>query len=632
MKGSPAGGPAVAHVEIGFRFAAAATPGRLQVKAHTPAGDSEWQEIDLPLGGAEAERLAHRALLGASRGRTGEEPARHLGQALYGSLFAPQVLGRFHATIGATRSGAPPLRLRFHLGSGSAEEAALHRLPWELLCEPGLGGGRLLALDRNLSVVRHLTVPDGVDRPPRPPRLRVLVAAAEGRAPGEGGGMGLDGMALDVGGEVDSIRAACRKTTAVAVEVLRPATLDHLIERLRGGAFHVLHLIGHGDLSSGDGVVLLPDADGRLVPWHGERLATQLDGLSPLRLVVLNACRTAEAVAGRPFSGVAGAFLARGMPAVVAMQAPITDVAAAAFATTVYRRLAAGAGLDAAVSEGRLAISRRRPHTFEWAVPVLFSRLRGGDLFAPPAAERRTEASASTEAGTAASVVADAAGSDGSEGAAGRHVVPRRRRVLLALASLAVFLTVALAGSRLAPETSRRGERAISGGEPAADRPNVVAVDPGRVRGEPSPSEAVSRRQQPGSESATEAVAGVPPVARRLGEERIGEPPLVEGPLAEGAARGDAASTPFCGPIRTLRSGEAVEISEIGATLVPRVLDEPVLGPYVTLALLGLAAPAQETTNRPDTLDFRGQAQLVVRVLEIDADAGIVRLSCQLDE
>jgi hypothetical protein len=651
VKGSPAGAPAVAHVEIGFRFAAAATPGRLQVKVDTPAGDSEWQEVDLPLGGAEAERLAHRALLGASRGRTGAEPARHLGQALYGSLFAPQVLGRFHATIGATRSGAPPLRLRFHLGSASAEEAALHRLPWELLCEPGLGGGRLLALDRNLSVVRHLTVPGGGDRPPRPPRLRVLVAAAEGRAPGEGGGLGLDGTALDgtaldVGGEVDSIRAACRQTPAVAVEVLRPATLDRLIERLRGGDYHVLHLIGHGDLVSGDGVVLLPDADGRLVPWHGERLAAQLDGLSPLRLVVLNACRTAEAVAGRPFSGVAGAFLARGMPAVVAMQAPITDVAAAAFATTVYRRLAAGAGLDAAVSEGRLAISRRRPHTFEWAVPVLFSRLSRGDLFAAPAVERGTEAAASTEAETAAPVAAGAgrpggskavasvaAGSSGpgaSGEAAATDVMPRRRRVLLALASFAVFLAAALAGSWLAPETSGR-ERAVPG-DPVADRSGAVAVHPGDVRAEPSPAEAASPRQRPGRESAREAGDAVPPVVGLPGVVLPAEGRPGERRRVEGAPRGDTAFTPFCGPIRTLRSGEAVEIPEIGATLVPRVLDEPGLGPYVTLALLGLAVPAQDTTNRPDTLDFRGQAPLVVRVLEFDADAGIVRLSCHLDE
>jgi len=68
------------------------------------------------------------------------------------------------------------------------------------------------------------------------------------------------------------------------------------------------------------------------------------------------------------------------VPAVVAMQYPIPDRAAILFAREVYGRLAAGEGLDAAVTEGR----RRLYHqpTPAWVVPVLFSRLRGGELFA----------------------------------------------------------------------------------------------------------------------------------------------------------------------------------------------------------------------------------------------------------
>jgi hypothetical protein len=623
VKGPSAAAPAGGYREIDVRFAASASAGGLQVRVDTPAGASEWQELALPLGAAEAERLAHRALLAAAQGRRGEEPARRLGQALFTALFARQVLGRYHATVGASRTASPPLRLCFHLGAGSAEEAALHRLPWELLCEPGHGDGRLLALDRHLSVVRHLTVADGVATLPRPPRLRVLVAAAEGRAPGV--------EPLDLGGEVDAIRAACGDGSAVAVETLRPATLEGVIERLRGGGFHVLHLSGHGDLAGDDGVVLLPDAGGRLVPWHGERLAAQLDGLSPLRLVVLNSCRTAEAVAGRPFAGVAGAFLARGLPAVAAMQAPVTDAAAAAFATAVYARLAAGEGLDAAVSEGRLAVSRRRPHTFEWAVPVLFSRLPGGELFTAPAAGDETgRASGGVEVEAKERSGGDSAGAAGRRLATSAHL-PRApssaARWLLALLSLVVFVVMSAVAPRRAVEDASDGELVVG---PAAAGGEVAS--PAGVRGPTVP---------PG-EGVARADPVRPPAAGAPGDlADSGEPPGPEegttSTAADGAARQPsgtgalaAVAGAFCGPIRTLPSGEAVEVPELDATLVPRILDHPGLGAYVTVTLLGPGARSHRTTNRPDSLDFRGDAPLLVRVLGFDAVAGTVRLSCRL--
>lgn len=625
MKGSSAEAAARPYLEIDLRFAAAATAGRVQMTVETPAGASGWQEIDLPLGGAEAERLAHRALLGASRRGAGDEPARRLGRALFESLFARQALGRFHATLGPTRAGGPGLRLRFHLGSASAEEAALHRLPWELLCEPGTGDGRLLALDRRLSVVRHLTIPDGVAMPPRSPRLRVLVAVAEGRAPGDDPRF----RGLDLGGEVDAIGASCRAEGVVTVEVVRSATVERLIERLRGGGFHVLHLSGHGDLAGGDGVVLLPDAAGRLVPWHGERLAEQLDGLSPLRLVVLNACRTAEAVAGRPFAGVAGAFLARGLPAAVAMQAPITDLAAAAFATALYGRLAAGDGLDAAVSEGRLAISGKRPHTFEWAVPVLFSRLPGGELFAEPAGEGAT-------ASARRSVAAGA---------------PVSRRALLAVLSLAVLVAAGFAGFaglRLSVEEPAPGglaEGPISAERSPADAGHDellanlaqllrMGADDGEAEPEPSAADARradARSMDGGGRKPDPAPPepGGPPDAG-AGRTVAGGQPIDPASGRNAKEPAPAAAAPFCGPIRTLESGEPVEVPELGASLVPRVLDHPGLGAYVTLALLGTHGSTHRSTVGPEVLDFRNDAPLVVRVLAFDPAAGTVRLSCKL--
>ena len=73
------------------------------------------------------------------------------------------------------------------------------------------------------------------------------------------------------------------------------------------------------------------------------------------------------------------------MPAVVAMRHKITDPAAIAFSGTLYRRLAAGDPIDAAVTEGRIALNGSSGSS-EWATPMLFMRLPDGHLFKPTSA------------------------------------------------------------------------------------------------------------------------------------------------------------------------------------------------------------------------------------------------------
>ena len=68
-------------------------------------------------------------------------------------------------------------------------------------------------------------------------------------------------------------------------------------------------------------------------------------------------------------------------------QFPITDDAALVFSEAVYRRLAAGDSMDAAVAEGRLALLRRMPDSLEWGTPVLFLRAADSRLLRPSAVE-----------------------------------------------------------------------------------------------------------------------------------------------------------------------------------------------------------------------------------------------------
>jgi hypothetical protein len=117
--------------------------------------------------------------------------------------------------------------------------------------------------------------------------------------------------------------------------------------------------------------------DGEEETVRAATLAQKLRGFSELRLIVLNACKTARSTAsghGNPFGGVAAALIQAGFPAVLAMQEVIADPAALALSRALYRYLARGAPLEGALAEARQAVFDLNPQGFEWAVPSLFLR------------------------------------------------------------------------------------------------------------------------------------------------------------------------------------------------------------------------------------------------------------------
>jgi hypothetical protein len=74
------------------------------------------------------------------------------------------------------------------------------------------------------------------------------------------------------------------------------------------------------------------------------------------------------------------------------MQLAISDGAAKGFSEAVYRSLARGSSLEAAVSDGRLALYQAQPGSWEWITPALFAVLSDAAVFRPlcSAAEDRT--------------------------------------------------------------------------------------------------------------------------------------------------------------------------------------------------------------------------------------------------
>lgn len=323
-----------------------------------------------------AVRLEQARDLAPAWTQADEEPLSAAGDRLFRSLFPQPVRDRYYESLGSLPDSRDwGLRLRIQTNLRDPSVARLHSLPWEYLYRED--AGLFLSLGSRTSIVRHLDLPLANERPPLPPPLRILLVVAQPR-------------------ELPALSAVARELQAIEalkgphVEVPPPvSTLEELRALLRSQDFHVLHFLGHGgfDSKAGNGLLYFEDEEGSASPVQGSVLANRLRDHTPLRLVFLNACRTAEIAAAAPFAGVASALLQAGIPAVVAMQFPITDQAAADFSATFYKGLIDGDPVDEAVAEGRLAIEGRSRNSIEWATPALFLQSQDGRIFQAPAPE-----------------------------------------------------------------------------------------------------------------------------------------------------------------------------------------------------------------------------------------------------
>ncbi len=287
-----------------------------------------------------------------------ERSPQQLGAELFRALFPTPIL----SVYGSARGRADRLRLRLQLDLSDSRTRLLHRLPWELLYDPK--GSGFLLLDRRLTLMRHCLGPEAARPAAAAGRLRVLPVASNPRG----------GTPLALGEEEEDLRRVCGGDSLIEI-LHRPEQADLLKirRRLLDDGAQILHFMGHGDIGEdGQGRLIFETPSGEAEPVHGGAVASALGDLPELRLIVLNACRGAE-IRSEPFSGVATALVRKGIPAVVAMQSPISDQGARAFSHELYRRLARGEDLDLALCEARHALCIEDPESPEWATPVLFS-------------------------------------------------------------------------------------------------------------------------------------------------------------------------------------------------------------------------------------------------------------------
>jgi hypothetical protein len=324
--------------------------------------------------------IGHQGATSAGGGR----PPLEVGTELYRSVFQGQVRSLLDKSRGQLElSSNLGLRLKIKIDPSDEEAGALADLPWELLCDGEMED--FFALSRQMSLVRYLDVPRSSQPIPFTPPLRIL---AVGASPAT--------MApLDLKQEERHLEELNRSGSGIEVRFVSNASAGAVREALAGDSYNVLHFMGHGafDRASGEGMLAFEGADGLPDLVSGKAFATKLKDLRSLGVVVLNACNTARAGQGgaNPFRGVATALVLGGVPAVVAMQRPITDRAAIGFSTAFYRHLARGDSIDEALTEGRQAIHSAKPEGFEWATPVLFLRMPDGNVFVAKPAERPAE-------------------------------------------------------------------------------------------------------------------------------------------------------------------------------------------------------------------------------------------------
>jgi hypothetical protein len=338
----------------------------------SPAGQAE-NIFKLPFEQKELETFRLRIGQPRQSERGLDSPEMALAEAFGARLFEAVIDEEVQACFRSSHDHAQRegMGLRIHL---RIRDPQLAGLPWEYMYNCSQGSFLSLAIDT--PVVRYLDLPRPIVPLEVTPPLKILAVIANPK----------DLVTLDVEGEWRRLNEALSGVIAngsAALDRLESPTLIDLAKQLRrGGPYHILHFVGHGDFDekADDGLLIFENEQGYSQPVDGQRLATILHNSPSLRLAVLNACEGARTSMVEPFAGVAHSLIQQGLPAVIAMQFEITDQAALTFGREFYSAVAAGFSVDEALGEARVAIFAGG-NDIEWGTPVLFTRLPDGFIF-----------------------------------------------------------------------------------------------------------------------------------------------------------------------------------------------------------------------------------------------------------
>jgi predicted ATPase/Tfp pilus assembly protein PilF len=296
---------------------------------------------------------------------TDEEALARLGQILFGALFQGAIKDVYTRGQGML---APDQGLRLRLNIAPSD-AALMALPWEFLYDPDQGPLALL----DAPIVRYLPQSSRIPTLAAELPLKVLLTGAQ--TPPQ----------TNVERELNEVAAALSELGQHVQITLEPHLTPPKLQKLLREGFHVWHFVGHGGFGRDGttGQLLFEDATGDVEPVSALQLGILLNR-SGVRLIVLDACNGAT-LSTDPLRSMAPALVRAQIPAVVAMQFSVPEETTRAFATELYRALAAGFPIDACVTEGRKAVMNASGlGRADWGIPVVYTRAPDGRLFELP--------------------------------------------------------------------------------------------------------------------------------------------------------------------------------------------------------------------------------------------------------
>jgi hypothetical protein len=302
-----------------------------------------------------------------------EDPASHPDRftAIGEYLFKLAFPGPLQAKWSALRA-AGPIRLILDVGID-----ALRALPWELMNE---GSGNSPPVFQDVENPACLGSIDPAQAPGAvevewPLRVLVIVACS----PNEQKGMQP---------EVDAVKdALVGLKQFVDFRIRYRATAKEIAEELRTFQPHILHFIGHGALDGNASLALFRGEAGPYDHWPAQEIRSSLGAiyaksnlpgrptLPPLRLALISACRSSLAFDVRSkLHDVGKAFLGAKCRAVIGMRGDILGVVATEITKHLYREIAEGRSVDAALAYARVKAAELDDlgaHASDWSMPCL---------------------------------------------------------------------------------------------------------------------------------------------------------------------------------------------------------------------------------------------------------------------
>ncbi|MBD2681568.1 MULTISPECIES: CHAT domain-containing protein [Nostoc] len=301
-----------------------------------------------------------------------------LGTLLYRCLFNGAVENSFKQIIKEiedSKNNKNPKIFRIQL-TFSEEVSDLAGIPWEFIYYPDSETveGFFLIDYSNLVISRYLPLEKEIhSMRNEEDLLRFLIVISEPAGLGE----------ILKDSVIEKIQDLQNYYPGISLDILEKHSRRQIQEKIAIRKPHIFHYIGHGRFNWQDqkGEIALLNSDLQTPIWiSDDTFADYFKDFKP-SLVVLQACQGGEGDFTANYAGLAPKLARKGIPAVIAMQYPVTNKIANVFSLAFYQALAKGESVDTAVQQGRREIVYDSDEYYDnrdFGNPVLYMSARDG--------------------------------------------------------------------------------------------------------------------------------------------------------------------------------------------------------------------------------------------------------------